>query len=141
MLVGRMMATLSMWPLIFINPALTGFGIVGLVPLLTVMVLLQVFYRRLSMRMEKRTDQIAIENQREEGIYARALEKLHENNRGPAVNPSNLRTHPHLYDRMLAAGITPDYPRPQAPKRLTWVGVVYLGTLVLLSIAHYVSIN
>ena len=27
------------------------------------------------------------------------------------------QTHPHLYDRLLAGGIQPDFPRPKAPSR------------------------
>jgi hypothetical protein len=34
----------------------------------------------------------------------------------------NNMVHPHLYDRMLAAGVTPDYPRPQPPGRMAWPG-------------------
>ena len=36
--------------------------------------------------------------------------------------PGNRAVHPHLYDRMLAAGVTPDFPRPDQPQKLTWTG-------------------
>src|SRR5207249_9576995 len=48
------------------------------------------------------------------GRYARALEKLHRLNLMPAVT-SGSGVHPSLYDRMIAAGVTPDYRRPVAP--------------------------
>jgi len=61
----------------------------------------------------------------DESVYAPALEKLYRENQLPAVNINDRQTHPHLYDRMLAAGITPNYPRPGRPKKMTWVGTVY----------------
>ena len=44
----------------------------------------------------------------------RSMIKLHEANAAPAVM-SGKQTHPHLYDRLLAAGIQPDFPRPDPP--------------------------
>jgi Zn-dependent protease with chaperone function len=49
--------------------------------------------------------------------YARALETLHRLAGIPAVI-SKHATHPSLYDRMLEAGIAPDFPRPRAPNQL-----------------------
>jgi hypothetical protein len=40
---------------------------------------------------------------------------------------SKSRLYPDLYDRMVAAGATPDYPRPDPPPR--WLG--RLGLLVV----------
>ena len=54
--------------------------------------------------MEKRADQLALNEQVQEGVYARALEKLYRENKIPAVNVNDKQTHPHLYDRMVAAG-------------------------------------
>jgi len=48
--------------------------------------------------------------------YTRSMLKLHEANTMPAVMPEP-QTHPHLYDRLLAGGIQPDFPRPAPPKR------------------------
>jgi hypothetical protein len=50
------------------------------------------------------------------------LEKIYQANQLPAVMRGNNMVHPHLYDRMLAAGVTPDYPRPQPPGRMAWPG-------------------
>jgi hypothetical protein len=88
--------------------------------------------------MEKRADQIAADKQLQEGVYARALEKLYRENQIPAVNVNDRQTHPHLYDRMLAAGITPDYPRPAKPQRFTvmgWALLIIFGIFIGLTIA------
>jgi hypothetical protein len=47
----------------------------------------------------------------------------------PAVMPGKRAVHPHLYDRMVASGVTPAYARPKAPSKLG------LQTLVLLALA------
>jgi hypothetical protein len=61
---------------------------------------------------EARADAHVHEHVEDPTVYARALEKLHEDNLAPAVTHRE-GTHPHLYDRMLAAGLQPGYPRPQ----------------------------
>ena len=121
-LAGRLFGSLTFFPLIFISPAVQYCGPIGLVLPYAGMFLILHFARRLSQRMEKRADQAALAEQSDEGVYAKALEKLYQANQTPAVNVNNRQTHPHLYDRMLAAGITPDYPRPARPKRMTWPG-------------------
>ena len=93
----------------------------------------------LSQKMEKRADAFAIKEQLNEGVYARALEKLYKENFSPAVNVNNRQTHPHLYDRMLAAGITPDFPRPGRPKRLTLLGWAFIFSFVVLIVLDIVS--
>jgi hypothetical protein len=88
--------------------------------------------------MEKRADKIAAENQAQDGIYAHALEKLYCDSLIPAVSSSNRKAHPHLYDRMLAAGIQPDYPRPAKPEIMGWSGLlicIALGILIGIALA------
>jgi len=80
---------------------------------------------RISRKFEHEADAEAKTGEHEDGVYARALEKIHEANLILAVIPANA-THPSLYDRMLAAGVTPDFPRPEAPSKLL---PVVLGTL------------
>ena len=41
----------------------------------------------------------------------------------------NRASHPHLYDRLLAAGVTPDFPRPAAAASMAWHGHVLGGLL------------
>jgi Zn-dependent protease with chaperone function len=76
------------------------------------------FARRMARQMEIRADKAALENQMDTAVYARALAHVYEANQMPAVMPRRSRgAHPDLYDRMLAAGLTPDFPKPSPPKR------------------------
>jgi tetratricopeptide (TPR) repeat protein/Zn-dependent protease with chaperone function len=125
-LAGRLLGSLSLFPLIFITPLIHQFGTAGIIlPYLGLFIVAK-FARWLSHRMEKRADQLALTEQTDEGIYASALEKIYRESQIPAVNVNNKQTHPHLYDRMLAAGITPDFPRPAKPRRLTVFGWLYV---------------
>jgi Zn-dependent protease with chaperone function len=76
-------------------------------------------------RLEQRSDKVAVEHESEPGAFARSLEKLYEFNLAPAVVRQKRLVHPHLYDRLLAAGITPAYPRPAPPSQVVvWVALV-----------------
>lgn len=131
-LAGRLLGSLTMFPLIFIVPCIHYFDWPGLIiPYLALFVIAR-FSRFLSQRMEKRADQIATGQQLNEGVYARALEKLYRENQIPAVNVNNRQTHPHLYDRMVAAGLTPDYPRPPKPRWFTLMGWLFFFVFVAL---------
>jgi Zn-dependent protease with chaperone function len=136
---ARLLGSLCVFPLIFINPAVHWFGSIGVfLPFLLMLPMLR-FVKWLSQRMEKRADELALKEQINEGVYARALEKLYRENLSPAVNVNNRQTHPHLYDRMIAAGITPDFPRPARPKRLTLIGWAFIfafGLFIALTFAY-----
>ena len=54
---------------------------------------------------------------RRRGSYARALARLYEINRIPAVLLARPRSHPHLHDRRVAAAAVPAEPPPQPPSR------------------------
>jgi Zn-dependent protease with chaperone function len=130
---ARVVGSLSWCPLIFIRPMVHAFDFVGIALLLIPMALLAVYERRLSRRMEVRADAVADKNTAEAGVYARALERLYQMNQMPAVMPGSRQVHPHLYDRLLAAGVTPEYPRPKAPASLFWTsGLMYLILVILL---------
>jgi Zn-dependent protease with chaperone function len=131
-LAGRLIGSLILFPLIFITPTIHYLGGFGIVPPYAGLIALALFSRSVSRKMEKRADQIALIDQPNEGVYARALEKLYRNNQSPAVSVSKRPVHPHLYDRLIAAGVTPDFPRPKAPKRLTWIGWVYVFAVIIL---------
>ena len=124
-LAGRLLGSLAIFPLIFIVPCIHYFDWPGMIIPYLALFIISRFARWLSQRMEKRADQMAMDRQANEGVYARALEKLYRESQIPAVNVNSRQTHPHLYDRMLAAGISPDYPRPSKPKRLTLFGWLY----------------
>ena len=94
--------------------------------------------RQMAQRLEIRADAIATANQGEPTAYARALEHLYQVNQMPAVMPNRRRQrHPDLYDRLLAAGITPDFPRPNPPRRLTPAGRI----MFFLSVALVIVVN
>lgn len=134
MLAVRVLRSFRFSAFIFAIPLVSRFSVPGLLLPILVMILIDVSSRKLSQRMEKRADELAATEQANEGVYASALEKLYRENKIPAVNASNNYTHPHLYDRMLAAGITPDYPRPERPVKLTlagWFCAVLLGILTV----------
>lgn len=99
------------------RPIVAMVGYVGLtVAILGSLVLMVRAVRRLAPR-EVEADRHAQAHEPGQGSYARALERLHEIGLVPAVMPGKVHTHPHLYDRMLAAGVTPSFPRPLPPTR------------------------
>jgi Zn-dependent protease with chaperone function len=130
-LAGRIAGSMTLYPVIFARPAV-HFGLSGVGTLVGLVVLSMVLKRKLSRRMEKRADKIATENQGVEGVYARALEKLYCDSLIPAVSSSNRQMHPHLYDRMLAAGIQPEYPRPAKPGIMAWPSLLLWAAYVIL---------
>jgi Zn-dependent protease with chaperone function len=85
------------------------------------------FLHRMWRRMEQRSDRVALAQERASGVFARQLEKLYEFSLVPAVMSSRKTIHPHLYDRLLAAGVTPAYPRPKPPS-------TFLPRLAMLSV-------
>ena len=114
------------------------FGKVGLYALLYGTLLASVLARsvtnRVARRMEVRADAAGRTHQGEDGTYARALERLYETNLVPAVMSAKIRPHPHLYDRLIAAGVTPSYPRPAPPAsdRQSYATVATMGIAAVL---------
>lgn len=130
-LAGRLAGSLSLFPLIFFAPLFHWLGLIGFLLPFVVSVGLIRFSRWLSRRMETRADHLALGQQTSDGVYAQALEKIYRANHLPAVSLNKRQTHPDLYDRMVAAGVTPEYPRPGRPKRMTWVGWLYILAFAL----------
>ncbi|MEI9950222.1 MAG: hypothetical protein WDO74_14905 [Pseudomonadota bacterium] len=89
-------------------------------------------YRSLSRRLEQRADSAASQNGQDEGEYALALERLYELNLIPAVTYVR-QTHPHLYDRLIASGSTPTFPRPRPPP--LWPGLLSILFVLLCSVS------
>jgi len=118
-------------------------ALVGLIPafslgpfpplaLVSLFLVWTLFVRRLARRLEERADAVARAHEPEPGAYAAALARLYRMNVIPAVLPGRHTIHPHLYDRMVAAGVTPDYPRPRPPvRRFPLLAVI--GTAVALA--------
>jgi hypothetical protein len=118
------------------RPAVEAFGFFGFLFLAVGVYVAQLAVRDFVHRMEKRADAMAKKHEGESaGAYARALERLYQLSHTPAVLGGR-RTHPDLYDRLLAAGVTPDYPRPRAPEAPTntyWLlGILAMMTLFTL---------
>ena len=138
----RALVALSLFPLVFLKPvnSLTGLANGFLSLFLPVLVLL-IVGNRLGRRMEKRADQMAVENQNAEpAVYARALERLYQINQMPAVMPRRAhKIHPDLYDRMLAAGVTPDFPKPAPAKSLSWPSVLAVVCLLFFPVLALVT--
>ena len=94
-----------------------AFGIVGPCAVVLALVVIIVVFRRTARRMEERADHAARDQEPGElRTYARALERIYEVNLVPAVLGGR-PIHPHLYDRLLTAGVQPSYPRPAPPPR------------------------
>jgi Zn-dependent protease with chaperone function len=102
-------------PLVGIVACVDRWGPEGALPPLGAMVLLALLFRIVATRMERRADALAHASCPPD-VYARALERIYQLNAVPAVMPGK-GVHPHLYDRMLAAGVTPDFPRPAPPPK------------------------
>jgi Zn-dependent protease with chaperone function len=129
----RYVLWLTFLPWIFFKPMLHTLGLLGFSLLLFTSLLAPFIYRRVSKKLEERADRVAQSNEPDAGIYARALVRLYEDGLLPAVHAKDHATHPHLYDRLLAAGVTPDFPRPAAAGSMAWHGVLFSVTLGMLA--------
>ena len=90
------------------------FGPVPSLVLSLVVLVLALWSRRQLARLEVAADAVAHDHG-EEGALALALARVYERNLSPMVS-ARVGTHPHLYDRLIAAGAAPAYPRPAPPE-------------------------
>lgn len=130
---GRLVGSFAALPLLLIRPVGELAGLPGMALLFCLMGLLKKHAIRNSQRMEKRADGIASLTETTPGVYARALEKIYEGNHIPAVMPGTRMPHPHLYERMLDAGVAPDFPRPQPPAKRCWHGWLLLALVPVMA--------
>lgn len=121
--------SLVLVPLAVVLPFLWSHRTLELMGLFGLSVVLTLVSARLSQRHELRADAHASAHAAD---YARSLEALYRLAGIPAVT-SKRATHPSLYDRMLAAKLAPDYPRPKPPRRFGALGVLVLTPLVLIA--------
>lgn len=135
--VARLAGMLCWTILIFFHPVHHHFGSRGLLVLFGAMYGLQRLFTWFSRRLERVADKAAQQGTVDSAVYAHALEKLYQVNQMPAVMRGR-QLHPHLYDRMLQAGVTPDYPRPLPPGRMAWPGWVALLLPLVLGACFYV---
>lgn len=110
--VGATLLIALAWPLLS-----AGHAVAALVLLVGVGVLV-LATRGIARRMEVRADATGHGHEADPGGYAAALERLYEANAVPAVLGPGRRAHPDLYDRLVAVGAPPTWPRPQRPPRL-----------------------
>jgi len=71
-------------------------------------------------RFEHRADETAHDSTDDPTHFGRAIEAITRINLTPVAFAADWGTHPQTYDRMIAAGVTPTYPRPAPPVR--WPG-------------------
>ncbi len=122
---SRYIQILTYIPWIFFSPLLHTFGIIAFLGLVLITIYVPRIYGSMSRKLESRADSMAKANEGDPGIYARALTRLYEDNLTPAVTSGQNKTHPNLYDRLLAAGVTPDFPRPAAPAAMARHGQTF----------------
>jgi hypothetical protein len=134
---GRVLASFFWFPFLFYRPAGYAIGAGGPILLGMAAVLVLGAAKRLGRRMEVRADKVAQAGEQDEGIYARALERVYQENLIPAVMPGKRHIHPHLYDRLLAAGAIPSYPRPKAAARCSWTTILTSGVSIGLVILFF----
>jgi Zn-dependent protease with chaperone function len=80
--------------------------------------------------METRADELGKKFEKNSGDFARAIEKIYELNLMP-VSMKQKSTHPDLYDRMLATGITPSYARPGPPENKRVTRAMFVAAFML----------
>jgi Zn-dependent protease with chaperone function len=167
--VRRLLGLLIFYPFIFIRPLFHTWGFAGFIPIYIFFFLMLFLTTRLAKKMEHRADAEAIHqlNRQKESTnqpdisnpsnaaphttsttsttsttdttYARALETIYRLNLIPAVMPSRGQIHPHLYDRMLAAGLTPDFPRPKPPATFHWTILIPILLLAIIMFLRKIS--
>ncbi len=116
-------------PLVLLRPVIEHHGVKAFNLLLLGCVVALVVARRMRRTMEARADRAGKDQERSPGDYATALEALYRGNLMPVVMPGRHGGHGSLYDRMVAAGAPPGYPRPEPPRR--WpTAVAVLGATV-----------
>jgi Zn-dependent protease with chaperone function len=127
---GRAARGLLLVPYSAAMPLLASRRSLELVVLLVLSLCGGILARRWSRNHEKAADAHA---GRYSAEYAKALETLHRVAGIPAVLAASA-THPSLYDRMLAAGVPPTFPRPEPPRiyrKLALLLLVPVAAIVL----------
>jgi len=140
---GRLLGGFIYLPWAFIRPLRHTVGDLAFLILLAASWACLMFTRRHSRRLETRADAMARDQEQDPGTYARALSRIYEANLMPAVMPKKRRrTHPNLYDRLVAVGFQPEYPRPEPAKSTSYAAMVYsiaLGLLFVPTLNKYIA--
>jgi len=128
---SRLITIVAVFPWIFLNPLYTRFGPWTLLALGVITLVVFRISIGISRKLEVRADNFAKASETDAGTYARALARLYEDNLIPAVIAKKHR-HPDLYDRLLAAGVTPDFPKPIPARPVAWHGRFFAALAGLL---------
>ena len=130
-MIGRVLGSLAIFPILFYRPVEAKFGLNGVMGLVAMAGAACWLRSRLSHMMEKHADRAAVKSVPDAAPYARGLERIYCLNHMPVVQrKSGLNTHPDLYDRMIAAAVTPDYSRPDPPRTLAWSSTVLVAICI-----------
>lgn len=125
---ARLAPMLVLVPIALLRPLVAHWGVPGLVVCVGILFAVAIAVNGLARRLERRADSIATTHAEDPARYASALEATYRDGLIPAVMPGRRAVHPHLYDRMLAAGLTPDFPRPAPPPwPIRRLGLALLG--------------
>jgi Zn-dependent protease with chaperone function len=118
---ARVAAGLALLPVAFLPVTAEWLGWLGaLAATCAVLAAIVLPMRRLQQRMEVRADRVAACADAGSASLARGLERIYALNLLPAVGARD-GIHPDLYDRMLASGIEPDFPRPHGPSQIRFL--------------------
>ncbi|MCP4872225.1 MAG: M48 family metalloprotease [Proteobacteria bacterium] len=98
-------------PFVALGPIVDTFGLWGLGLTFVGVILMSGIARRVGRSMEEHANG----HSEDPEVYTRALEAIYRANDAPGILGTGV--HPNLYDRMIAAGVTPDWPRPLPPSR------------------------
>ena len=133
----RMVGVLPLVVIALGGPMAAAFGLLAPLAVIVVLLLVSRLLGGHARRLETAADRHAHEHEAADdaGVYARTLERLYACNLTPAVMRGERRAHPHLYDRMLAAGVTPDYERPLPPPRRTGRALLFVALTWLVYVA------
>jgi Zn-dependent protease with chaperone function len=131
---ARLLASTSVVPFIFLRPIAEKFGPAGVIALACAIWFVKIQIGNLARRMEVRADALAVADA-DAGTYASALEHLYRLNLVPAVMPGRRQHHPHLYDRLTSAGITPEFERPKPPRKIGWSTSLIIAAILLYGFA------
>jgi Zn-dependent protease with chaperone function len=107
-------------------------GPLGPLGVMCAILLAALLFRALAARMEQRADHAALGGAESSPQYARALERIYAANLMPAVLAGR-PVHPHLHDRLVAAGAPPAWPRPEPPSSARFYAAVGVAALWLMA--------
>lgn len=140
---GRLLGGFIYLPWAFVPPLRYALGDWALLILCALSWMALIFTRKHSRRLEARADAMATAQAEDAGTYARALSRLYEANLLPAVMAKRkARTHPDLYDRLVAVGVQPEYSRPKPAKATSYASLFYsvaLGLLFVPTLNKYIA--